>query len=247
MLDNFAADVVPVVSNGTGYEAYGAETNYAVASGDISSASWTVFGGAAKGAADSAVAPDGTATADAITLASGGTPTTASSQIYQNVSLAVSTTYTISAYVKSNTGANQKFRLKGNDNSIGDYLSPDLTATTQWQRFVFVFTTAPGATGFNVSYSNPGDGSATSLNVWGFQVLQGNFPDGGPVIATTTATASIGAPTFSMSCPNGSYTATYTFDDNSTQQISTTISSGVFTMPTLGTLNRAIVKEAKLV
>jgi hypothetical protein len=246
MLDNFAANVAPVVSNGTGYEAYGAETNYAVASGDISSASWTVFGGAAKGVADSAVAPDGTTTADAITLASGGTPTTASSQIYQNVSLAVSTTYTISAYVKSNTGANQTFRLKGNDNSIGDYLSPDLTATTQWQRFVFVFTTAAGATGFNVAYSNPGDGSATSLNVWGFQVLQGNFPDGGPVIATTTATASIGAPTLSMSCPNGSYTATYTFDDNSTQQIPTTISGGVFTMPTLGTLNRATVKHLQL-
>jgi hypothetical protein len=46
-----------------------------------------------------------------------------------------------------------------------------------------------------------------------------------------------------VSCPNGSYTATYTFDDASTQDVPVTIAAGAFTLDTYPTLNRPRVKS----
>lgn len=239
MIDTFAANVAPVVSNGTGYEAYEGATNGLLYSQQFDNAAWVAFGTGAKGPADSAVAPDGTTTADAISFTAGA------GQIYQ-LFTASATTYTLSCWVKSNTGANQTFRLKGEISPGVDLYSSDFTATTSWQRFSFTFTVTSGGS-ISVSLANGSAGAASSLLVWQAQLLAGNFSDGGPMILTTSAAASVGSPTMSMSCANGSYTATYTFDDNSTQIIPVTVAGGVFTLATYPTtLNRPTVKHCQL-
>lgn len=70
--------------------------------------------------------------------------------------------------------------------------------------------------------------------------------DGGPLIATTTTAVTIGADVLGVNVPNGTYTATYVFDNGSFQNISTVVSGGVFAMPTYPTLNKPLVKYVTL-
>ena len=89
-----------------------------------------------------------------------------------------------------------------------------------------------------------GDGTSGWYS-WGAQIIQGNYADGGPIIATTTATASIGADALAVGVANATYTATYTFDDLSTQVISgVVIAAGTFTLPVHPTtLTRGLVQK----
>jgi hypothetical protein len=74
-------------------------------------------------------------------------------------------------------------------------------------------------------------------------MLAGNYPSGGPIIATTTGTASIDAASLKVGMANGNYSVTYTFDDGSTQTIPTTVAGGLFTLPVSPTaLNRSLVQ-----
>ena len=67
----------------------------------------------------------------------------------------------------------------------------------------------------------------------------------GPIIATTAATASIGADALAVGVANATYTATYTFADLSTQVIAgVVVSAGTFTLPVNPTtLNRGLVQK----
>lgn len=83
------------------------------------------------------------------------------------------TKMTISAYVKSNTGTDQSFKLFG-DYGTGAGTSGNLTATSEWQRFTFTFT--PTATGNrNAGIINVAN-TAADLLVYGMQIETGSYP-----------------------------------------------------------------------
>lgn len=76
--------------------------------------------------------------------------------------------YTLSAYVVSNTGANQTFRFYVY--SGGYKNSGDLTATTTWQRFTYTFTATAAVE--NVYFSND-TSTASDIIVYGMQLEPG--------------------------------------------------------------------------
>jgi hypothetical protein len=77
-------------------------------------------------------------------------------------------TYTVSMWVKSNTGSNQNFRLIVSSS----FLSNDFTATNEWQRFSFTATRGTIGTRYGIlrdSLNSPND-----LLVWGAQLETGS-------------------------------------------------------------------------
>jgi len=113
----------------------------------------------------------------------------------QSRSLTVGQSYTISIWVRSNTGVDQSFGLFGCD-SIG---SPTLTATTSWQRFTFSFV---ANTSTNHGLLRPPSLAANDLLVFGAQINQGITAQPYQVTTSTANTA------------NGFVTKWYTQDSN---------------------------------
>jgi hypothetical protein len=249
---------VPAI-NSAGFHNYGANTNTLLNSNDANArgvSNCTVV-------SDNAVAPDGTTAADTATV-------TASPASISTIGASVTAAaiYTASIFIKkTSTTAFGYFQINDgggptNASFITFNLSTGAVGTSTnllgtlpltgyavdrgsyWQ--LIVTFTPTQTTAF--CYFGPADTANTrnttagvTFVVWQQQLLLGNFPNGGPLIATTTAAASIGANAFTNTVANGSYSAVYTFDDNSTQTIATTIAAGVFTFPT--TLNRNVVKQ----
>jgi hypothetical protein len=123
--------------------------------------------------ANTTTAPDGTTTADTLTISSG-------QYLYQNIGANIGVTYTISIYVRVASGTNQfKFNVFGAGNN---FMSSTLTATTTWQRFEYTFTaTGTGVTGI---YPILVDGLAGgNFFIWGGQVNEGSLKD---YLPTTT-------------------------------------------------------------
>jgi len=67
---------------------------------------------------------------------------TSSYWLDQNIALTVGQSYTMSVWVKSNTGVNQTFRIAACNSVIS---SGAFTATNDWQRFTFSFVAVAGA------------------------------------------------------------------------------------------------------
>jgi len=88
-----------------------------------------------------------------------------------NTSLAPSTNYTFSVYVKSNTAGNQTFRLY----LYNANFSADLVATPTWQRFTFNSTSSASVTQIHGLASDTSN-NAADVQVWGWQMEQGSFP-----------------------------------------------------------------------
>jgi len=122
--------------------------------------------------ANASTAPDGTMTADRLQC-------TGSNWFFaQPIFLTSGVSYTISMYVKSNTGSSQTFRLFG----CNSLTSSNLTATNEWQRFEFTFTsTADFVHGIARNSSN----DTADLLVWGAQLEAGSYPTS--YIPTTSA------------------------------------------------------------
>lgn len=168
------ADNVPAI-NGAGYHAYGALTNKVLHSQALDNAVWVKPAGTIV-TADQAIAPDGTMTADLVE--GNGT-----SGVYlPDGNYGVATLQTRSVFIKSVSGTPTV--VLTNPDSAGASLNCALT--TSWQRFVLVET----VTGGGIWIQNI---PATGIHVWQAQVLKGDFPDGGPLIRTAAAAASIGA------------------------------------------------------
>ena len=137
-----------------------AEENLLTYSQDFSNTSiWTRPGSGVTTTSNAAAAPDGTTTASRLQ----GTVSTWYMQ--QAAATTVGQTYTISAYVMSNTGVSQNFRLYG----CGTVVSSDLTATTSWQRFSYTFTATSG-TGHGLTRDSLGN--SNDLLIWGVQLEQ---------------------------------------------------------------------------
>jgi hypothetical protein len=111
--------------------------------------------------ANSAIAPNGTMTADRF-VGTGG-----SWYFAQQKTLTSGITHTISVYVKSNTGSNQTFRLFGSTLLV----SSNLTATTEWQRFEFSFTST---TALDHGIARDSSNNNADLLVWGAQLVEGS-------------------------------------------------------------------------
>jgi hypothetical protein len=112
--------------------------------------------------ANSTTAPNGTLTADTLNLAA-----SANSCIFQSQTL-ITGSYTISIYAKTASGT-KKFRLRADAPSA--IASSDFTATTEWQRFEFTFTSAGGSGCYVI---NETAGTAGSIYIWGAQLVEGS-------------------------------------------------------------------------
>ncbi len=199
----FHAANVPAI-NSAGYHAHNALTNYILQSQALENASWArpVAGAGSSIAvtADAAAAPDGTMTAERIQAIKGGETAGHYALIQQGSQLTATGVCTASVWLKSATGSSHNVMIYTNEGG-GVTSGQVVLATTAWQRFAIVYTKALTVTQYlaigtygDGEASLP-DGSATSVDVyaWQGQILAGNFPDGGPLIATAGATASIGA------------------------------------------------------
>lgn len=233
-VSTYTANTVPI--NSDGLQSYVGLTNYITNGQAFDNAAWTK--GNLTVTADSTVAPDGTTTADTLTF------TNTIPSIRQGVG--TSTTgqaYTTSWFMKRGTATDVKFSIKdgiGGTQFVGPTSYFALTNSSTFSRIIEPYTAQSSATELWMVNT----GGAGTMIAWQCQALIGNFADGGPLVTTAT-----GTPTLSFTFPNGSYTGTATFDDNSTQSVPFTVSSGVFTMPvcdgtaTSGKLTRGRVKS----
>ena len=155
-------------------------TNLILQSQTFDNASWIKDFGASI-TANTTAAPDGTTTADTLTIAD-------TQYLFQNIVLVAGNPYTISIYVKVASGTNQfKFNTFGSSNN---FTSSAFTATTTWQRFSYTFTAV--GSGSTAIYPLIVDGLAGgSFFIWGAQVETTDF-GATSYIATTSAAVSVG-------------------------------------------------------
>jgi hypothetical protein len=204
--------------NGAGYHAYAALTNNILQSQDFSSASWTKQ--AVTISADSAVAPDGTTTMDKLAEDN----TTDFHSVRQIVTLTGKMTYAIVAKAAERTGI--RVLIEGTTTGSGAYADFDLNAGTTGGgnaivsgtniaaniislgggKYLCVISCDPGAGDtavtctvrlLNAGLQNYAGTTGSGLYLWQGQLISGWFDNGGPIIRTTAATATIGASTLS--------------------------------------------------
>jgi hypothetical protein len=134
-------------------------TNLATYSQDFSQ--WSTISASATD--DYATSPEG------ITNASRFLTTSTGAYLYlSSIGVSNSTVYTISVYAKSNGNNLDDFRIY---TSLGD--SSTLTATSEWQRFTYTFTTS--VTSINIGF-RPSSTQNADIQVFGYQLEQQSYP-----------------------------------------------------------------------
>lgn len=113
---------------------------------------------------NSTTAPNGTLTADTITL-----PADASSSIYKQLTVSISTTYTVSFYIKATSGQA--------GNTVCFRTNPGLTTnmitlTNDWVRYSVVVS--PTSTPWSLEWGRKNSATATSFFLWGAQLELGS-------------------------------------------------------------------------
>ena len=105
---------------------------------------------------------------------------------------------TVSVYAKSLTGNDQDFRLKCTHANVTDYFSNDLTATDEWQRFVFTqaFGSSTG-TGIVTGIFQATDNLAKDIAFYGYQV-EANASYATSIIPTNGASVTRNADTLNL-------------------------------------------------
>ena len=148
-----------------------AVTNLLLRSEEFTDASWQLFGTTSR-TANTTVAPNGTITADSVTLP-------ASSGIFQIVNGLANTAYTFSIWIRCDT--TQSVRLVINTN-LSDPTTLTVTATSTWQRFNITKTTSVGTTTVT---SQVDTGGGNTFFLWGAQLEQSTTV--GEYVPTTSA------------------------------------------------------------
>jgi hypothetical protein len=212
-VDFFAANA-PVI-NGGGYHAYGALTNHLTHSQQLDNAAWTKDNTTVT--ANSVAAPDGTMTADTVTASA----TTAEHRVYQSMPSAPARGPCQSHFLKMGTARYASL----SDGSASNCVVFDLQAGTVvsqtgavgaiaaladgWYRCAAQKTGSDwgfhvlnlGTSAANAVPVQTWLGAGETIHTWQAQVLTGSFSDGGPIIATAGATASIGAGSLQVNNP----------------------------------------------
>lgn len=135
-------------------------TNLLLRSEEFDNASWTKLVGATV-SPNTTVAPNGTTTADTISLTA-----TAISRVEQATTVTSGTTYTLSVWMRVASGT-LSVRLQGIDTGTGSAF----TVTTDWQRFSLVGVASSGTRYPAIAT----DGTAGDVFVWGAQLEAGSF------------------------------------------------------------------------
>lgn len=139
-------------------------TNLILRSQEFTNAAWDIT--TVIPTANTAVAPDGTTTADRIQLNN-------TDYHLQTISGAYSAApVTLTIWLKSNTGGSHTVNLNITAVGVDDYLS-SVTVTTEWQRFTFTRTHTTAATTY-VGVRNT-SGVAVDILAWGAQFEAGSF------------------------------------------------------------------------
>lgn len=188
---------VPAI-NGRGYHAYAGLTNMMAQSRNImDTGAWigaSVAADSPTRASNTALAPDGTMTADTLTVPA-VTAANAYSILYKDIALLAGQAYTTAIFVKGVVGG-EKLTLTMNNGDGSQAFNTPITATTEWQRIVLTVTGTAETWYWGIGLdtkAQPSFARATpqSVYVWQRDFVQGDFPNGGPVIPTNTATAQV--------------------------------------------------------
>ena len=153
MLDKSGRNNTILQATATARPTQSARVNLLVKTENFADPSWVAFG-ATVSTPNFSIDPDGATTACRLQF------TSATAQLYQIVTVPAGSTCANEWYVKSNTGANQSFRLK---NSAPDVYSADLIATNVWQRFTYI---AVAANSGSQSIGGNSTGIAADILVW---------------------------------------------------------------------------------
>jgi hypothetical protein len=172
----------PATGSALGWRIWDAVTNLLVRSEEFTVSPWAPFGTASR-SANVTTAPNGTLTADSVTLPIG-------SGIYQSTSASANTAYNFSIWLRADSA--QTVRLVINTN-LSDPTLLTVNVTTQWQRFSITKTTATGTTGLSAQLDT---GNGGTFYVWGAQLAVGAtlapyVPTGALTASSTADVASI--------------------------------------------------------
>ena len=155
----------PVTGESLGLLRENQATNLALYSEDFSNAAWGALSGTLVVTPNTAIAPDGTLTADTIALANGY-------KLQAFFSLSVGVAYSFTAYMKTDIGT-KNIQLR--DASGGS--ATTVTVTTSWQRFTLVYTPT-STTGYLGVDQRSGTSPSQSGNIyiWGAQNEANSYP-----------------------------------------------------------------------
>jgi hypothetical protein len=182
-IDTPRFDYDPVTLAPKGLLIEGQRTNLCFYSNDLNQANWSK-GSTVSVSYNTVSAPDGTTTADTITVV-----TNADTGVHQSIACSASTAYTWSLYVKLGTMAASDYKIAIYDNTNAAFIAADIVPTqtpsaTAWTRITYTFTTPATCVSVRPYCFRNSFSAATSVNVWGMQLEQGAFATS--YIPTTT-------------------------------------------------------------
>src|SRR5690606_6761012 len=121
-------------------------------------------------AANDTAAPDGTTTADKVTLTVG-----AAQSIAGTYTVVAATAYTFSIWVKLGTATALKYAIYDVSNSGDIVAATSYSATTSWARYAITFTTPAGCTSVSIRpVKDSAQDNGTTAWIWGAQLEQGS-------------------------------------------------------------------------
>lgn len=203
-------------------------TNLVTYSQDLTNAAYTKDGGVGSSVTRTAnygISPDGTQNATRLQIVRGSSYC----QFYQRSPVTIGLSYTLSFWAKSLSGT--PTLLTSFD--LPNYSNP-ITFTNEWVRYTYTFvaTSAILGGGFNLLTEAAPTSATADLLIWGVQMEQGSYATS--YIPTTSASVTRNADVISKTGISGITTITETFEDNTTN---------VITSPTSYTMSQGRIKS----